>query len=307
MLQRPFSRRSGFTLIELLVVIAIVAILVGLLIPAVQKVRAAADRTKCLNNLKQIGLALHGYHDANNGFPAAVTSNVHGDPINSTILVGWIPYILPYIEQGNLYDQYDFQVRFDDPINDSGVNQTRIGLLVCPASPALELALNNRGITDYAAACGINRFLSPNPFVDPNPPSDPTFFGVLGQNASRKISEIADGASNTVMVAEDAGRTQSWQMGTQMDPAANADPAWADAPMTRLLIAGFNPVTNAQPGPCAVNCTNSGEVYSFHQAGANALFADGSVHLLSANLDLNIMVALITRNGGEVIPGGVIP
>ncbi len=77
--------------------------------------------------------------------------------------------------------------------------------------------------------------------------------------------------------------------------------------MTRLLIAGFNPVTNAQPGPCAVNCTNNGEVYSFHQGGANVLFADGSVHLLSANLDLNIMVALITRNGGEVIPDNIFP
>jgi prepilin-type processing-associated H-X9-DG protein len=250
---------------------------------------------------------LYGYYDAQGGFPAAVTSNVHGDPINSTILVGWIPYILPYIEQRNLYEQYDFQVRFDDPINDSGVNQTRIGLLVCPSSPAQGLGVNNRAITDYAAACGINRFLSPNPFLDPNPPSDPTFFGVLGQNASRKISEIADGTSNTVMVAEDAGRTQSWQMGTKMGPAANADPAWADAPMTRLLIAGFNPVTNAQPGPCAVNRTNNGEVYSFHQGGANVLFADGSVHLLSANLDLNIMIALITRNGGEVIPDNVFP
>ncbi|HLN33434.1 MAG TPA: DUF1559 domain-containing protein [Gemmataceae bacterium] len=307
MLRSPVSRRPGFTLIELLVVIAVMAILVGLLIPAVQKVRAAADRARCLNNLKQIGLALHGYHDTQGGFPPAVTSNVHGDPVASTILVSWIPYILPYIEQGSLYEQYNFQVRFDNPLNDTGVNQARIGLLVCPSSPAQGLAVNRRAITDYAAACGLNRSFSPNPFLDPNPPVDPTFFGVLGQNASRKISEITDGTSNTVMVAEDAGRTQSWQMGTYMGPAANADPAWADAEMTRLLIAGFNPVTNAQPGPCAVNCTNNGEVYSFHQGGANVLFADGSVHLLSANLDLNIMVALITRNGGEVIPDNVFP
>src|SRR5262249_22076416 len=145
----------------------------------------------------------------------------------------------------------------------SGVNQTRIDLLVCPSSPAQGLAVNHRAITDYAAACGLNRSLSPNPFLDPDPPRDPTFFGVLGQNASRKISEITDGASNTVMVAEVAGRTQSWQMGTNLGPAANADPAWANAEMTRLLIAGFNPITNGPPGPCAVNCTNHGEVYSF--------------------------------------------
>jgi prepilin-type N-terminal cleavage/methylation domain-containing protein/prepilin-type processing-associated H-X9-DG protein len=305
MLPSPWSRRWGFTLIELLVVIAVVAILLGLLIPAVQRVRAAADRTKCVNNLKQLGLALHGYHDAQNGFPPAVASNVHGDPVASTILVGWIPYILPYIDQGNLHKQYDFQVRYDDPKNDSGVNQTSIALLVCPASPAPGFSVNNRAITDYAAAVAINRVLSPNPFLDPTPPTDPTFFGVLGQNASRKISEITDGASNTVMVAEAAGRTQSWQMGTNLGPAANADPAWANAERTRLLIAGFNPVTNTQPGPCAVNCTNNGEVYSFHHGGANVLFADGSVRLLAANLDLNIMIALITRKGGESIPDGI--
>jgi prepilin-type N-terminal cleavage/methylation domain-containing protein/prepilin-type processing-associated H-X9-DG protein len=307
MLRSPFSRRSGFTLIELLVVIAVVAVLVALLIPAVQRVRAAADRTKCLNNLKQIGLALQGYHDAHGGFPAAVTSNVHGDPFSSTVLVGWIPRILPHIELGNLYEQYNFQVRYDDPANDSGVNQTRIGLLVCPSSPAQESALKNRAITDYAAACGVNRSYSPNPFLDPDPPRDPTFFGVLGQNASRKISEITDGASNTVMVAEAAGRTQSWQMGMNAGPAANADPAWANAETTRLLIAGLNPVTNAPPGPCAVNCTNNGEAYSFHQGGANVLCADGSARLLREKLDLNVMIALITRSGGEVIPDNVFP
>ncbi len=170
MFRSPFSRRSGFTLIELLVVIAVAAILAALLIPAVQRVRAAADRAKCLNNLKQIGLALYGYHDAQGGFPAAVTSNVHGDPINSTILVGWIPYILPYMEQGNLYEQYDFQVRFDDPINDSGVNQTRIGLLVCPSSPAQGLGVNNRELPITPLPAGSTDSLAPIHFWIPTRP-----------------------------------------------------------------------------------------------------------------------------------------
>jgi prepilin-type N-terminal cleavage/methylation domain-containing protein/prepilin-type processing-associated H-X9-DG protein len=303
MVQLRFARRPGFTLIELLVVIAIVAILLGLLLPAVQKARAAAHRAQCLNNLKQLGLALHSYHDANGGFPPALTFD---KPLEKggRVFASWIPFIFPYIEQGNLYRQYDFTVTFDDKVNDSGVNQTPIALLVCPASPADGLADNRRGITDYAAACGYNRFLLPNPFLDPVPPIDPTFVGVLGQNFSRNLRDITDGTSNTVMVAEDVARTQNWQMGKVLGLAPGAHAAWAD-PRTRLLTAGFNPVTNGAPGACAVNCTNNGEVYGFHQGGANVLFADGSVRLLKANLDLNIMSALITRSKGEIIPDNV--
>src|SRR5262249_55777601 len=153
--------------------------------------------------------------------------------------------------------------------NDSGVNQTAIALLLCPSSPAEGFALNKRGITDYAAACGYNRFLLPNPFLDPTPAVDPTFVGVLGRNMSRNIRDITDGTSHTVMVAEDAARTQNWQMGKVLGlaqvggPTPEGHAAWAD-PLTRLLVAGFNPATNTRPGPCAVNCTNTGEVYGFH-------------------------------------------
>jgi prepilin-type processing-associated H-X9-DG protein len=107
------------------------------------------------------------------------------------------------------------------------------------------------------------------------------------------------------MVAEDAGHTEIWQMGKKLGPApVDGQGAWIN-PRTHLLIAGFNPVTGSKPGPCAVNCSNDGEVYSFHQGGANVLFADGSVRLLKANLDLNIMIALFTRGQGEIIPADV--
>src|SRR5256714_2321180 len=98
------GRRRGFTLIELLVVIAIIAVLIGLLLPAVQKVREAAARLQCSNNLKQLGLALHGFHDANSGFPPAKIEI----PAGGTIIHTWTPYILPFIEQDNLFRLYRF-------------------------------------------------------------------------------------------------------------------------------------------------------------------------------------------------------
>src|SRR5690242_14104245 len=119
MFVRPKQARTGFTLIELLVVIAIIAILIGLLVPAVQKVREAAARIKCQNNLHQLGLALHGYHDVNGGFPAAKVTT----PTTHT----WFPFILPYIEQDNLFRRYRFDLDWDDAAtNDAdpgGVNQ----------------------------------------------------------------------------------------------------------------------------------------------------------------------------------------
>jgi prepilin-type N-terminal cleavage/methylation domain-containing protein/prepilin-type processing-associated H-X9-DG protein len=289
---RLASRRGGFTLIELLVVIAIIAILIGLLIPAVQKVREAASRAKCENNLHQLGVALHNHHGTYNGFPAAKTTTPKTH--------SWFPYILPFLEQETLANRYRFDRNWDDAAtNDAdpgGVNQTVLDGLLCPSAPSGRLGSRHRGITDYDA---INQVTRPNPFVANLPPSDSTWVGVLGLNVKRRLSDIKDGSSNTLLVVESAGRNQRWQMGVEVATGGDTG-AWAN-PGTSIVVSGFNPATLTGPGPCGVNCINDNEIYAFHSGVANVLFADGSVRTLKANLDVGIVIALTTRSHGEVV------
>jgi prepilin-type N-terminal cleavage/methylation domain-containing protein/prepilin-type processing-associated H-X9-DG protein len=293
--------RPGFTLIELLVVIAIIAVLIGLLLPAVQKVREAAARLSCQNNMKQLGLALHNHHDTQGGFPAAKSETVVN---NVTLIHSWTPFILPYIEQGNLQNKYRFDRTWDNAAtNDAdpgGVNQTDLKGFLCPSAPAGRKGSRHRGVLDYSPANTITR---PNPFVTHMPPSDPTNIGILGYNVQRRIAEITDGTTNTILLAEDGGRNQIWQMGRQV-ASSGATGAWAN-PGTSIAVSGFNPANMTSPGPCAVNCTNNNEIYSFHIGGANVLLADGSVRYLRARTDVNIVIALITRAIGELIPNDV--
>ena len=325
----PARGRGGFTLIELLVVIAIIAILIALLVPAVQKVREAAARTQCINNLKQLGLAMHKFHDAQRGFPPArsdspVYPGFDKLGVAAPPRISWVPLVMPYIDQGNLQRLYRMDRAFQDPVNDgvapytgaaAGPNQTLIGVLICPSSPTSRTVTNNRGPTDYAATSQITR---PNPFVTvygaPGklPPSDPTWDGILGLNVRRKVTDVLDGTSNTMLLAEDAGQNQWWIMGRfysgKPDNYASGGEAgaWAN-PGTHLSIAGVNPANVGTanpllPGDCAVNCANGNEIYSFHTGGANVLMGDGSVRSLKSSTSINIVIPLLTRNGNEVLP-----
>jgi len=132
------------------------------------------------------------------------------------------------------------------------------------------------------------------------PPSDGTYLGVLGHNVFRKITDVTDGTSNTILLAEDAGRDQEWIMGKLVKTGGGTG-AWAN-PATEISINGYNPATGSTPGPCGVNCSNINEVYAFHTGVANVVMADGSVRSLKAGLSVNILVPLITRNRGEVLP-----
>jgi prepilin-type processing-associated H-X9-DG protein len=293
------------TLLELLVVIAIIAILIGLLIPAVQKVREAASRLRCANNMKQLGLALHNFHDAHDGFPPGVSvTKSNGKVIDH----GWVPYILPHLEQGNV--PYRFDLGWNSSFNDDpigpGPGRTYFNMLVCPSAPDRSAGVspgNTRKPIDYAA---FNDVVN-SPFIQPPVAPDPTFVGVLGINVQRRITDITDGSSNTLLLAECAGRNQLWVMG-RLKSDNSPGGAWSNPAAVNLATSGYSPTGSAQdpednrPGPCGVNCINYEEIYAFHSGGANALFADGSVRLLKAGLDINIVAKLVTRSGGEVLP-----
>jgi prepilin-type N-terminal cleavage/methylation domain-containing protein len=318
-------KKSAFTLIELLVVIAIIAVLIGLLLPAVQKVREAAARTQCKNNLKQLGLACHNYNEAHGGFPPAKQDLpvYAGWKSTSPPSLSWVPYLMPYIELDTLQQRYNMARDYTDPSNDgvapftgaaAGPNQYQIKLLLCPSAPQGRVAGNQRGVTDYAPANQVGR---PNPFYTayPMPPSDPTNIGLMGHNVKRKVTEVRDGMSNTILLAEDAGRNQWWVLNQNVgsQPArwvsGGESGAWAN-PGSAITTYGFNTANYPnkgplQPGDCAVNCTNANEIYAFHIGLANVVLGDGSVRSLQAQTSVNVVIPLVTRAKNELLPPDV--
>ena len=237
---------------------------------------------------------MQNYHSAINGFPPANLTTPDGGSCC------WATLILPYLEQEVLYRQYNLNVNWSAAANDSGVNQTVVKGYLCPSAPASppRLATNNRAVTDYPALSELTR---PNPYALKGvPPADPTYIGVLGHDVYRKVTDIADGSSNTVMVAESAGRNQCWEMGVQQGNLSESG-AWAN-PGSTIVVGGFNPTTKTIPGPIAINGTNSANVYSFHNSVAGGLFADGSVRFLKASTTIDVLIALTTRASGELIP-----
>jgi prepilin-type N-terminal cleavage/methylation domain-containing protein/prepilin-type processing-associated H-X9-DG protein len=305
------SGRDGFTLIELLVVMAIIAILIGLLLPAVQKVREAAARTQCTNNLKQLGVACLNFESAYGGFPMA-PYNPSFNWMQSypyTQPHGWAVEVLPFIEQQNVQAGYNYNLAWDSAGNAATISAI-IPTFICPSAPS---AFNptgrnipdNRGPLDYMPFFSV---ATANTFVHPMPPADQTGQGILGRGVNRRIVDVFDGTSNTLLLAEDAGRNLAYVNG-KLDTGTlpnNFDEggAWANCCLGGSVdyLYGWNLTTNTYYGPCAVNCTNAGEVYSFHIGGANILYGDGSVRFLNQSTDINTLVWIFTRAGGEIIP-----
>jgi prepilin-type N-terminal cleavage/methylation domain-containing protein/prepilin-type processing-associated H-X9-DG protein len=305
-------RRRAFTLIELLVVIAIIAILIGLLLPAVQKVREAAARTKCTNNLKQIGLAIHNYAAANGD--QMPDSHRYTAP-----LYGWIVKLLPYIERNDLYSKYDVTVEWCHP-NNAAVVASPLNLVICPSSPDQNLMsvgtqvvgsqtdTVNAAVADYSGVFGITLDLIPSVISATYPrygampidEKDATTGAITVWK--RKLTEIPDGTSTTMLVAESAGRPMIWEAGLQTTASYMDKNAWAS--WNGIYTRGFSYDGTIYPGPCAVNCSNNAAIYAFHTGGANILQGDGSVHFLTQSVDVWVMYGMSTRAGGEIIADG---
>jgi len=306
-MNRMRCSRRAFTLIELLVVIAIIAVLIGLLLPAVQKVREAGNRIACTNNLKNIGLALQNFENTNGKFPpGAVIGPFPEAGVPNPVKHGWAAFLLRYIEQPTLAASYRWDLTFSDLANQTVV-ATQLQVLQCASAEpnrwvtAVEnpdaWSADSKGgaCSDYTGVRQIDTRLADLGLVDPAA----NYQGVMTQNYMTRITDITDGTSCTILITEDAGRPTAWRAGRTVAGVYALGAAWG----TTNLIQGQGSTDDGttQPGPCAINCTNEKAVYSFHPAGANAVFADGSVHFLKKNISMRVFAALVTRAGGEVV------
>ncbi len=262
MIKSRLRSSRGFTLIELLVVIAIIAVLIGLLLPAVQQAREAARRTQCKNNLKQMGLALYNYESTYKCFPMEKISLKSPYPVYN---VSWTSMVLPYIDQAPAYNQLNFNTSWADPVNNS-VTQIKLPIWVCPSAPGMEARTNPNALSpvvktngytmptggwgqiDYMALSGTRASMwvaaglplpkTPLSYVniDPSTPgktpvqSESRWANCMHSTQETKVAEVTDGLSNTLMVCEDAGKPGVWIKGfKQVAGKVTSDGwGWAD-------------------------------------------------------------------------------
>ncbi len=297
----PSTPRKAFTLIELLVVIAIIAVLIGLLVPAVQKVREAANRLTCANNLKQVGLALLNYEGANGAFPPlwgkdpAQTSDVH-----------WPTRLLPWLEQEALYRQYNRTRTWNDAANVQAAT-IKIGGFLCPSvgvgrsGPNTAPGGKEYAAIDYTPMRDVDGVLMQLGLVSIPGQNLGIFYNPQAPSVGVRLAEVTDGLSNTLMLGEDAAMPVAMLNGKLAGGDYGAA-GWA-GPYPETNLDGCNP-DGTLGGPIAMNVTNAFEFYSFHTGGGNFLLADGRVVFLGQRIPIATVAGLVTRSGGE-IPGNL--
>jgi prepilin-type N-terminal cleavage/methylation domain-containing protein/prepilin-type processing-associated H-X9-DG protein len=326
------TSRRGFTLIELLVVIAIIAVLIALLLPAVQAAREAARRAQCTNNLKQLGLAMHNYHQAIGTFPIGVMgirSQTHypaaGDPTGAINRRTWAFMILPYVEQAAMFGAVNFSLPFNPPTGaaNNTISESLIAVYLCPSDPTTnQIDQNNRREGNYVVNWGNSNWAQDmvagfNPFSGPpaalgNPV--PFLGAPFTMDRSYGVQNLTDGTSNTLLMAEVViGATQPTNLYEHRGDIYNDDyncamfngyttpnskvPDWIANGYCRYPYLKNPPCTGTTGG--AQNSFNASR--SFHPGGTNALLADGSVKFFKETINVNTWRALASSNGGEVV------
>ncbi|HVV99606.1 MAG TPA: DUF1559 domain-containing protein [Planctomycetaceae bacterium] len=321
MLGHRFPRRRGFTLIELLVVIAIIAVLIALLLPAVQQAREAARRSQCKNNLKQLGLALHNYHETHSVFPPSFSqwswkNNPSSGNIDQRPTFKWFVYILPFVDQAPLYNNLNFSVSSRVAPNAQYAGNL-IPIYNCPSDPLGDKVLTSGTLyaSDFmnsVAAVAPHSYMLSGLVYDcsangnsPNgyclTPGGAGFAGDLrtagdawdvGHNSdARRIRDIVDGSSNTIAIGEmmpDCYNWSSWMYGdTNTFTTSNG----INTAMTAVCQSRGGNWTNWSPGR---------GFKSMHTGGIQATMADGSVRFITQSLDVNVFQRLGTIQSGDV-------
>ncbi len=318
-----WKARRAFTLIELLVVIAIIAILIALLLPAVQQAREAARRTQCKNNLKQLGIALHNYHDTHSVFPNQASDSLYG--------YSALSQILPYIDQGNLYNQFDFTeplqvgLPWQPMVNPAASNVVKkpLSVLLCPSDAGEPIYVDDTGnewagsnyLVNGGSGRGVDYCSSLND-------------GLFWRGSNTKFRDLTDGVSNTVFMGETLFGNRRPDTSTLEDPQRQLERVSGGAPCSPTAVAilgmpasnyegrragawslstGYHSLVQGYLAPNSETPDHShhGEILSgirsTHVGGAQLSLCDGSVRFVSESIDLETLRNLFSRNDGEVL------